>query len=249
MVISSSGSRSPRLPRPPSARSHPRLGPLWRDRGGRPILVAVLQELCPHCGNEWIDDTRPCPACGYDSVDTRGPSSAHATSTPLAPPILIGLSAAAVAAVVIVSGLASRAQSPSPSPGQTSSPTFAERADLPTPPRLGRVVFAEGIGAANELESRRSQFAPGDTIAWRAEFVDAPRAAELTVVIAWQSIRERMELSRDTVALAGAGVMSVVRDEVAIDELVPTAGLYSVSYFSGEAKLAEGVFELLPPDR
>ena len=208
----------------------------------------MLQELCPHCGNEWID-TRPCPACGYDPVDARGPAGARATSSRLARPVPIGLSSAAIAAVIIVSGSGFRAQSPSPSPGQTSSPQLAERADLPAAPRLGRVVFAEGIGESMELESRRSQFAQGDTIAWRAEFVDAPLTAELTVVIAWQSIRERMELSRDTITLAGTDLMSVVRDEVAIDELVPTASLYSVSYFAGEAKLAEGVFEVLPPGR
>ena len=100
-----------------------------------------------------------------------------------------------------------------------------------------------------ELESRRSQFAPGDTIAWRAEFVAAPGSTELTVVVAWQSIRERMELSRDTVALDGPGSTSLVRDEVPIGDLVPTAGLYTVSYFEGAAKLAEGVFEVLPPER
>jgi hypothetical protein len=206
----------------------------------------VLQELCPHCGDEWIDDTRPCRTCGYGPVDSRDPARARATIGPLALPVLIGLSAAAVAAVVIVSGSAFQAPLPSPSPGQTSSP---QRADLPMAAPLGRVVFAEGLNAAMELESRRSQFAPGDTIAWRAEFIDAPNAAELTVVIAWQSIRERMELSRDTIALGSTGVMSVVRDQVAIDELVPTAGLYSVSYFAGDEKLAEGVFEVLPPDR
>ena len=32
-------------------------------------------------------------------------------------------------------------------------------------------------------------------------------------------------------------------------ELVPTAGLYSVFYYSGDTKLAEGIFEVLPADR
>ena len=39
------------------------------------------------------------------------------------------------------------------------------------------------------------------------------------------------------------------RDEIPLEDLVPTAGLYSVTYYAGDAKLAEGIFEVLPPDR
>ena len=180
---------------------------------------------------------------------TRNVAGDGATGRSRLLPVLLGLGVAAVVAAIIGSGLGFRSQPTATAPRQPASPHFAGRT-LPSPiPQLGRVVFAEGLDPTMELESRRSQFAADDTIAWRAEFVDAPMAAELTVVIAWQSIRERMELSRGTIALDGADVMSVVRESVPIGDLVPTAGLYSVSYYEGDAKLAEGVFEVLPPNR
>jgi hypothetical protein len=36
---------------------------------------------------------------------------------------------------------------------------------------------------------------------------------------------------------------------VLLEDLVPTAGLYEVRYYAGDAKLAEGIFEVLPPNR
>jgi hypothetical protein len=205
----------------------------------------VLEELCPHCGNERIDDLRrPCPACGYEPIGLAG---AGTTGLPRTYRLLLGLAGAAVVAVILVTGFGFRPQPPA---SGSSAPAATQRASLPAPPaRLGGVVFAEGLDASMELEALRSQFAQSDTIAWRAEFVEAPSSAELTVVVAWQSIRERMELSRHTVRLGAGRRLSVVRDEVAIDDLVPTAGLYTVTYYEGDAKLAEGVFEVLPPDR
>lgn len=208
----------------------------------------MLQELCPQCGNERFDDLRPCPTCGYEPVGPRGRAGAGATG-PRANRLLLGLAGTAIVALILASGFGFRQQPP---PLSSSEPTASrgQRADLPAPPRpMGRVQFAAGLDGSMELESRRSRFAQTDTIAWRAEFVDAPRAAEVTVVVAWQSIRERMELSRHTVRLGAGQRLSVVRDEVAIDDLVPTAGLYAVTYYEGDAKIAEGVFEVLPPGR
>ena len=113
----------------------------------------------------------------------------------------------------------------------------------------GRVMFAERLGDSLELESYRTQFTRDDTIAWRAEFEEPPPADELTLVIAWYSIRETMQLSESTVTLRDTELMMVASDEIRLADLVPTAGLYSVSYYAGETKLAEGIFELLPPDR
>lgn len=152
--------------------------------------------------------------------------------------------------LILVSGFGFWQQPPPLSSSEPTASQRGERADLPAPPPpMGRVQFAARLDASMELELRRSQFAQTDTIAWRAEFVDAPRAAELSVVVAWQSIRERMELSRHTVVLEAGQRLSVVRDEVAIDDLVPTAGLYTVTYYEGDAKIAEGMFEVLPPGR
>lgn len=113
----------------------------------------------------------------------------------------------------------------------------------------GRIMFAERLGESLELESYRTQFTYGDTIAWRAEFADPPPTNELTVVIEWYSIRERMKLSESTVTLGDAELTMIASDEVPLDELVPTAGLYAVTYYAGETRLAEGIFELLPRGR
>jgi len=120
---------------------------------------------------------------------------------------------------------------------------------VPVGAEIGRVLFAERLGESLELDAYRSQFAAEDTIAWRAEFPQPPPEGELTVVIAWQSIRERMQLSEETVTLRDAELTIIGRDEIPLEDLVPTAGLYSVTYYSGDAKLAEGIFEVLPPDR
>lgn len=114
---------------------------------------------------------------------------------------------------------------------------------------MGRVRFAERLGESLELESYRTQFTRDDTIAWRAEFVEPPRTNELTLVITWVSVRERMQLSVATVAIADAELRMIGRDEVRIGDLVPTAGLYEVAYFADDVRLALGIFELLPPDR
>lgn len=211
--------------------------------------MAVLQDLCPRCGIESVDGTRACAACGFEPDGPRPPARAWATGRAHLRPILLTLTALLTAGVVIISGSGFRPPSPSASPNDSASPQLAHRAALAPAPGLGRVVFGERLSASLELESHRTRFAAGDTIAWRAEFADAPRADELTVVVAWQSVRERMELSRDTVTLPDAGPTRVVSDEVPLDDLVPTAGLYSVSYYDGKTKLAEGVFELLPSDR
>lgn len=113
----------------------------------------------------------------------------------------------------------------------------------------GPVLFAERLGDGLALESYRSKFTADDTIAWRAEFAQPPPTDEVTVIIAWQSIRERMQLSEATITLADAELSMVASDEVPLTDLVPTAGLYSVTYYGGDTKLAEGVFELLPPER
>ena len=123
------------------------------------------------------------------------------------------------------------------------------RADVPVAAELGRVLFAERLGESLELEGYRTQFTADDTIAWRAEFLRPPPTNELTVVISWVSVRERMQLSEASVTLRDAELAMVASDEVLLDDLVPTAGLYEVRYFAGDTKLAEGIFEVLPPDR
>jgi hypothetical protein len=114
---------------------------------------------------------------------------------------------------------------------------------------MGRVRFAERLGDGLVLESYRTQFTRDDTIAWRAEFVEPPGRGELTLVITWVSIRERMELREAKVAIADAELRMVASDEVPLGDLVPTAGLYEVAYYAGDVRLAIGVFELLPPAR
>jgi len=113
----------------------------------------------------------------------------------------------------------------------------------------GRVRFAERLGESLELESYRTQFTRDDTIAWRVEFVEPPPTRELRLVITWVSVRERMQLSESAVAIRDSELTMLARDEVPLRDLVPTAGLYEVTYHAGGVKLAEGIFELLPPDR
>ena len=68
-------------------------------------------------------------------------------------------------------------------------------------------------------------------------------------MITWVSVRERMQLSESAVAIRDGELTMLARDEVPLRDLVPTAGLYEVTYHAGGVKLAEGIFELLPPDR
>jgi hypothetical protein len=118
---------------------------------------------------------------------------------------------------------------------------------LPAEP-IGHVLFGERLGPSLALEGQRREFRREDTIAWRAEFLAPPPTENLTLVIEWQSIRERMELRRTTVTLGDPALTVIGSDEVLLGDLVPTAGLYSVSYYAGDTMLAEGIFELLPRD-
>ena len=164
-------------------------------------------------------------------------------------PMDLALLGLAMVALVVVAMGAGRRLGASSAILQEPEPTTAEsRALVPVATELGRVLFAERLGESLQLEAYRTQFSSGDTIAWRAEFPQAP-TGELTVVIAWQSIRERMQLSEETVTLGDAELAMIGRDEIPLADLVPTAGLYSVTYYAGDAKLAEGIFEVLPPDR
>lgn len=154
-----------------------------------------------------------------------------------------------VAAIVVALGGgwrmgAGSALAPAPGPAETVT-----RAVVPVAAELGRVRFAERLGESLELEAYRTQFTKEDTIAWRAEFPRPPPTRELTVVISWVSARERMQLSETSVTLRDAELAMVASDEVLLEDLVPTAGLYEVRYYAGDAKLAEGIFEVLPPDR
>jgi hypothetical protein len=151
--------------------------------------------------------------------------------------------------VVVAFGAGWRLGRPDPVVDDTEPSTVADAAGSRSEPSVGRVLFAERLGDSLELKAYRSQFRRGDTIAWRAEFREPPGTDEVTVVIVWQSIRETMQLSRSTLPVRDAELTVIANDEVPLDELVPTAGLYSVSYWAGDRKLAEGVFELLPPDR
>jgi len=154
-----------------------------------------------------------------------------------------------VALIIAAFGAGMRLQSAALNRGATGSPQVAVARDLGPLLPLGRVRFAERLGEALELESYRTRFRAEDTIAWRAEFAEPPPTDELTVVITWQSIRERMQVSTATVSLVDRELTMIASDEVPLADLVPTAGLYAVSYYSGDRKLAEGVFELLPPGR
>lgn len=152
------------------------------------------------------------------------------------------LAAVGIGVVAFAAGLEFRSQTGTSTPASEA----ANPVGMPIEAPRGRILFAERLGESLELESYRSQFTYGDTIAWRAEFADPPPTDELTVVIEWYSIRERMKLRESTVTLGDAELTMVASDEVPIDELVPTAGLYAVTYYAGETRLAEGIFELLP---
>lgn len=210
----------------------------------------MLQDLCPRCGADWLDGARACPACGFDAIGLRASSVGDATrQIHLRPMDLALLSLAVVALIVVALGVGWRlgqAGAVAQAPAQAAAGSDPV---IPVAVELGRVLFAERLGESLELEAYRTQFTAEDTIAWRAEFRQPPPEGELSVVIAWQSIRERMQLSEETVTLRDAGLAMIGRDETPLEDLVPTAGLYSVTYYSGDAKLAEGIFEVLPPDR
>ena len=158
---------------------------------------------------------------------------------------LIGLTT--VAMLIVAFGVGQRFQ-PSAELDTAASPAES-RPIAVVPPERGRVLFAERLGESLELESYRSQFTRDDTIAWRAEFVEPPGRGELTLVITWVSIRERMQLREVTVAIADDELRMVASDEVPVGDLVPTAGMYEVAYYFDDVPLAVGVFELLPPER
>ena len=141
-----------------------------------------------------------------------------------------------------------RVQSSSADAEAIASPTITQ-ATATAPPIRGRIRFAERLRDGLELESYRTQFTREDTIAWRAELREPPPTDELTLVITWVSIRERMQLSESPVAVTDPELPMIARDEVAVRDLVPTAGLYEVAYRAGDLTLAVGVFELLPRER
>jgi len=159
---------------------------------------------------------------------------------------MLTLATVGIAVIAFGIGLGFRSQT---STGTPSSEAAAPSVEVSALAPSGRILFAERLGESLELESYRTQFAYGDTIAWRAEFADPPQIDELTVVIEWYSIRERMKLSESTVTLGDAELTMVASEEVPLHELVPTAGLYAVTYYAGETRLAEGIFELLPRGR
>lgn len=159
------------------------------------------------------------------------------------------LTLAMVALIVVALGAGWRLGATSVAVQAPQPTAAASRALVPVAAELGRVLFAERLGESMELEAYRTQFTMEDTIAWRAEFLRPPPTSELTVVISWVSVRERMQLSEASVTLRDAELAMVASDDVPLDDLVPTAGLYEVRYYAGDAKLAEGIFEVLPPDR
>ena len=207
----------------------------------------MLQDLCPRCGEEMAPGSAACPACGYEAL---GPDLADGRLGARRSPsgiVALFLGVLAVAAVAFGVGFrlgASSSGSAAVAPLARAAPV--EGAPIPS---LGRVSFAERLGESLELEAYRRQFTSEDTIAWRADFVEPPRTTELTMVIEWQSARERMRLTEETVTLSDPELAASARDEVPVRDLVPTAGLYSVAYYADDTKLAEGVFELLPSDR
>jgi len=221
----------------------------WRYQGPRTYPHPVLQDLCPRCGAEWLDDARACPACRFDQIGPRALAGGISRGIHLQPmrPALMAL--ATLGLVIVAFGAGLRLRSPATAPEVPAAPAVTDADDVVPAAPLGRVLFAERLGESLELESYRTQFAQDDTIAWRAEFLEPPPTNELTVVIAWQSVRERMQLSEATVTLSDAELTMVASDEAPLGDLVPTAGLYSVAYYAGDMKLAEGIFEVLPPDR
>ena len=161
----------------------------------------------------------------------------------------LGLAALALAVVglaAVAFGAGHRIGSSVSTAGVSETPAAAESVDAAPVVRLGRVRFGERLGASMELESQRRAFSWSDTIAWRAEFSEPPSVTELTIVIEWVSARERMKLREETVTHMDPSLPMSARREVAVSDLVPTAGLYAVTYYADGVRLAEGVFELLP---
>lgn len=170
----------------------------------------------------------------------------HGRGILLGPVALAVLSLGAVTMLVLALAAGMRLGSSSARVDVVATPTPSERTAVILPVG-GRILFAERLGDALELESYREQFTRDDTIAWRAEFLEPPRTGEVTLVITWVSVRERMQLTETTVAVGDAELRMIGSDEVPLADLVPTAGMYEVAYYDGEEKLAVGVFELLPP--
>ena len=213
---------------------------------GRLILVSVLQDLCPRCGAELLDVTRACAVCGLDETGSSAHSLDASAGIRLRPMDLALVTLAILALVVVAFEAGSWLRSTAAPPSAASAVLESASVGIAAP--RSRIVFAERLGDSLELETYRTQFTRDDTIAWRAEFVSPPPGSELTVVIEWYSIRERMKLSESRVTLGDPELTMVASDEVPLSELVPTAGLYAVSYYAGDTKLAEGIFELLPRD-
>jgi hypothetical protein len=210
----------------------------------------VLQELCPRCDAEWPNDAHICAACGFDRAGSRSSNERERDAPRPLRPIDAAILVLATMALAIVSfGAGFSLRSDQAAPDRVDEPAIAEGANDVPVAMPGRVLFAERLGDSLELESYRTEFTRDDTIAWRAEFEEPPAADELKVVIAWYSVRETMRVSESTVAVRDAELKVVARDEIPLAALVPTAGLYSVTYYSGDTKLAEGIFELLPRDR
>ena len=212
-----------------------------------PILGVVLQDLCPRCGQEMAPGSAVCPACGYESLAPDLSDSARADRR--SPIGLVALFVGVLGVAAVAFGAGFRLGASSAGPVAVSESARVPGADVSTRPSLGRVSFAERLGESLELEAYRRQFTSEDTIAGRADFVEPPPTGDLVMVIEWQSARERMRLTQETVTLGDPGLAASGHDEVPVRDLVPTAGLYSVAYYADGMKLAEGVFELLPPDR
>jgi hypothetical protein len=208
--------------------------------------VAVLQDLCPRCGAALPETALACPACAYDQLGRSTPTGADSShQRRMQPPVRMAIGIAAAGVLIMAFGTGWRLSARA----ERDPPITHAGPRVPSPPPIGRVLFGERLGPSLELEGHRRAFRSEETIAWRVEFVAPPLTDELTLVIEWQSIRERMELSQTTVPLADPALTVIGREEMPLGDLVPTAGLYSVAYYSGDAKLAEGVFELLPRDR
>ena len=211
----------------------------------RPILDTVLQDLCPRCGSDRLGVDGACGECGFDpGVLRREAVSPGITLGPLG---LAVLALATVGVAIIALGVGLRLAPDRPDPEVVLAPTATPRVSPPA--EVGRVLFAERLDEGLALVGYRTEFTRTDTIAWRAELSEPASSTDLTMVIAWTSIRETMQLSRSTVTIRDPELSVIGRDEVLVDDLVPTAGLYSVAYYDGDTKLAEGTFELLPPER